>query len=1234
MAKTRGFRLASAHTAFLVLLGATLNSSSWPVAQAMAAEPPPEGRLIGTVCDENGKPLEDAAVWLLEVSPHGRIKPSPDVLGKTKTDARGQFHFAISSAWFEKAFSWRPDLGLVAHRAGFRIAGLLLDRASLPPEKGAHLTLHPSGQTSFRLRQPDDRPLAGCRVRVKELLVDHVRGPQAFPGEAEPPVSVTRTPPGVPTKTVSGGHVLRRNTIPVPEELAATLTASTDAEGKITLPDIALADLGGIGVVTPHHGTQEIISIVDPWSQKKQYKPWPEVLTLQPAGKVVGRVTIEGAPELPRLSLYVRSSSPRNLESGIWTAGAAHVTADPEGRFEVPALVAGYVFAQPDLPVDGNLGVDYSARQPNTLKAGETFELNIRLKPTVKVRGLVRERGSGRPLPHVYLVTGVRLLQTDAEGGFSFSALPGPIQWQGIYGRDVPALAVQETYAFKREVPANVREYDMPPLDLPTTGRVSGTVTDEAGQAAAGATVVGVWLAYDYRTGTMQPRVLQATTDSHGSFGLTGVAGHRGISLKARQGSACTEKAVRVTGESLTQPVSLTISPSFAHSAGGRVLDEDGRPMPNTPVEIWWRPGLPAMRACLPEPVAPTPASSGVAIPPEAIAFTLGQFPETRLTFASPLLTDSEGRFQTPRVLDADGEYQAVVRVDGCVPAQTAWQSVAAGRPLHWSGLRVQRRRPLEGQVVDRQGRPVSRAKVVRSDGRSLWGTTTDAAGHFQFEGVVEAPGFLFVEAAGFRFHGQVNDGTKPLRVSLTRTDEPATAKMTSLPRAPSAEERRALAKQLLAFQRTKAVEKDDDGDRYRPLEGLARTDPGLVLEILAKKPFQSEWYDGYVRRAVAKSLLKASMEEARTVVDSSRDPSFRATGYLDLCDALPAGHSRQRREWLAEALHHARAVQKAEHRVLYLGKVAERLLTLGDKEQAAKVFREGLESAQKLPSAELFAESLARFDLPAALDLIKDLKDRYAYDRHHGNIAHKIAATNPAEAERVWGMMRDPWQRDRYAARICYRLAPVDRERARSIAGRVQTGRPRAEVLGAMARALAGSHPAEATALLGQAFDFLAEQAAKAEEDFDNFSGSSSVAAALLPVAEQIDPALVPEFFWRAVSFRIPRLGEVPFEATYPKGWMADAALAYALARYDRQVAGMILEEAAPMLLRTNYAGNHLLGAMAILDPTRAAKFVGDLGGHDYFREKVAYRLLAEGDELWRLVYRELGLWWSDDED
>src|SRR5262249_39362520 len=242
------------------------------------------------------------------------------------------------------------------------------------------------------------------------------------------------------------------------------------------------------------------------------------------------------------------------------------------------------------------------------------------------------------------------------------------------------------------------------------------------------------------------------------------------------------------------------------------------------------------------------------------------------------------------------------------------------------------------------------------------------------------------------------------------------------------------------------------------------------------------------------------------------------------------------------------------------------------------------------------FAEELALIDLPAALDLLKDLKDAYEYDRHHGNIAHKLAGKNPAEAERVLNMLRHPNQptlRDQWAQRVCYRMAPVDLERAKRIADRIGDPYHKAYALGVMAQALARSQPAVAAELLHKAFALLQAHVEAGKDHFNGFWGAASVAGCLLPVAEQIDPQLVPEFFWRALSFRWPPPREDDPAAT---GEMGDAALAMMLARYDRAAARSLVEALAKRATKLTGRTEAYFTAAILIDPRWAVELLGGL--------------------------------------
>src|SRR5262249_26959812 len=144
------------------------------------------------------------------------------------------------------------------------------------------------------------------------------------------------------------------------------------------------------------------------------------------------------------------------------------------------------------------------------------------------------------------------------------------------------------------------------------------------------------------------------------------------------------------------------------------------------------------------------------------------------------------------------------------------------------------------------------------------------------------------------------------------------------------------------------------------------------------------------------------------------------------LHDALPLDNKTDRLRFLNAALVASRAVEANDHRLLHLGWLSRRLVALGEKERGRKLLREGQAIARELPTAGwggfargAFAEDLAVIDLPGALALMEDLKAPFESLRHHANLGRRLAATNPAEAERLVGALvrpgdrNGPYQRD-----------------------------------------------------------------------------------------------------------------------------------------------------------------------------------------------------------------------------
>jgi len=433
----------------------------------------------------------------------------------------------------------------------------------------------------------------------------------------------------------------------------------------------------------------------------------------------------------------------------------------------------------------------------------------------------------------------------------------------------------------------------------------------------------------------------------------------------------------------------------------------------------------------------------------------------------------------------------------------------------------------------------------------------------------------------------------------------------------------------------------------------LARLDPARVLEEIDKARLPNPWFKDVLRREVLRALLAEDAQEALAVAESMEDPRFGPVGYLDVFDAQQNAPRARKLDLLAQALVRARAVQAPGFRLMHLGQIAERLLELGETEQATQLLREGQKLAKELPTAGFdgycrgaFAEGLALIDLEAALELTKGLSDAREYDRHHGNIAHKLAARDPSRAERVLAMLRDARNRDEWSPRVCYRMAPVDLQRARRIAGAASDDYyQRAYAYGVMAQALADFDKKQATELLQQAFAELRRVVEEGKDNFNVARCAASVAGALLPVAEKIDPRLVPEFMWRAVSFR-PARESPPGPASFADH--ADAILAVMLARYDRPLARAVVEPIAARAESSRASLGRVFTtvfvAAALIDPHWAAELIEKLpdvrqpNNYDpkgFTRLAVTKLLTLEGDDLWKEVHGQyLSLWTVDSED
>jgi len=630
----------------------------------------------------------------------------------------------------------------------------------------------------------------------------------------------------------------------------------------------------------------------------------------------------------------------------------------------------------------------------------------------------------------------------------------------------------------------------------------------------------------------------------------------------------------------------------------GRIVDGAGKPIAGVPVEVWSR--------------------GEVWLPPTPV-----QLP------GEPLRTAADGSFQTPPGLLIGSSYRVVVQIHGSEPILSDWLT-AGEMPLSLPPLMLQALRTIRGRVTDRQGQPMSGAEVFQAgDGPELTSTRTDAQGRFSLGGFRAGSVFMFVRGAGCRFYGQmVSPQVEEVTLVLSRTTEQPARSMPMLPAPIPQEESQELARQLIEPYVAFALAKGNDSTKYWALKAIVPADPIKVLEQLDSIKFESANSRDLIRNQIVRFLARTDIDEASAVAESIADPGQRAGTLIELVDSLPDTQRARKLSILAEAALQAKAAPNLEDRLFQMGEVAVRWHELGEIQKAKALFAEGRTLAGQLAGKSdqiqgLFAVRLSRVDLPAALAIVTAIPDKQRAGEYLGEIAGRLGADDPALAEQILGRIEDPLARVEGTLRICLRMAAVDPARARRIAGQTQGAIHRTQAFLFLALGLKARDPHAAV----EAFQAgLRELDRYSDLETEDPSRGRTVAE-LLPLVERIDPALVPEVFWRAVALR-PPTGDPRKEMDSPS-----ARLAEFLAFYDGEVASVLFQPVRAELEKagdstTDRSGDFL--TWSLLDPRAAAARVQRIGvkkdpdPNSNWALSTVVESLAETDEArWRWFWR-----------
>jgi hypothetical protein len=632
----------------------------------------------------------------------------------------------------------------------------------------------------------------------------------------------------------------------------------------------------------------------------------------------------------------------------------------------------------------------------------------------------------------------------------------------------------------------------------------------------------------------------------------------------------------------------------------GRVVDAAGRPVAGVAIEVWTK--------------------GQTWMPPAPLKLPAG-----------PVRTAADGSFRTPTGLVVGSSYRVVVRHPESNPILTPWTK-ADEQPRRLPDVVLRPLRSIVGRVVDRRGVPLEGVEVFQSgDGPEPATTCSGPDGRFALVGFRPEPVFLFARGAGFRFHGQlVKEDVSRVELVLTReTEEPARA-MATLPDLIPSDESRALARTMLEPYLATALARGDDRAKYWALRPMITIDPASVLEKLDSISFHSPSSRDEVRNRLVVSLATTDPEEAAAVAEAVADPATRAGVLVDLADALPDSERARKLAALDQAALQARAATKTQDKLFQMGEVAERWYELGEADRARTLFAESRTLAGQFadksdPILGLFAARLSRVDMAGALGIVQGMANKQQADEALANIAVRIAADNPAEAEHILRRIENPLGRVGGICRACLSMAASDPARARRIVKLAQGAIYRADALLFLAVGLKGRDRRASVEAFRAA---VIEIDRYLEEQTDEpFRGRQI--AGTLALVEQIDPALVPEVFWRAVAAR-PSIGDPRKTFDYPS-----IRIAPLLARYDREAAAVLLRPIRAELERSDDLGSRSalnFIALALIDPRGAAARLAAIGSSpkadadsNWAITEVAECLARSGPARWRWVWSRM---------
>ena len=453
--------------------------------------------------------------------------------------------------------------------------------------------------------------------------------------------------------------------------------AWTDARGAFTLPSTPPAD----------PTLTRAVLFADAVGHLAQYLPEiPEApaatqIALPAAHSLAGIVVDPGGRPVIGAEIQAHGDLGRNP----FLAPPLPVLArsDADGRFRLPKLANA---AEYELITRAQ---GYAGRRHTVSGADVGGELRLTLEAGRTALGRVLD-GEGRGVAGAaavlfpsrrserqdLLIDDVHLAHSRDDGRFvQTQVLPGPYD----LGVTAPGFAPARIHGL--DVEDGSEPFDLGTVVLEPEAVLTGRVTDPEEQPLPGVEVSFLSMVYEIGPQDDQLSTMKVTrTDREGRFTLQGLGRGQTVDLKFKRRGFESRSVFAVEAPNL-EPLTVVLEPTL--SLGGRVVDEEGKPVAHARVKV-----------------------DGAVVPGKAGSARFGPDPGLGSHTA-----DAQGRFSV--MVPGPGRYTLSARAEGFLRSAKESVEVRGDNSVDRRTLVLGRGARLEGRVLAPDGRPLQNARLA-----------------------------------------------------------------------------------------------------------------------------------------------------------------------------------------------------------------------------------------------------------------------------------------------------------------------------------------------------------------------------------------------------------------------------------------------------------------------------------------------------------------------------------------